>query len=106
MVEHGILHPLEVAGIVDMTHEVDVVGLDANRVQVGNRVTHKHVSNIPAGRLIEAMGGCCKKGGRSVTAPLFSVSNAPCPVRFELVKKRLCIALLDFARSERMGRMF
>jgi len=47
-----------------------------------------------------------QKRGRSVTGLLFSVSNALCPVRFELVEKHFCIALLDFARSERMGRMF
>ena len=48
MIEHGILHPFEVTGIVDMTHEVDVVGIDADGVVMGNRVTHSNVNSSPA----------------------------------------------------------
>jgi len=48
MVEHGALHPFEIAGIVDMTHEVDVVRLDADGIEMGNRVTHNDVNIIPA----------------------------------------------------------
>ena len=53
VIEHGVLHPFEIAGIVDMTHEVDVIRIDADGIAVGNRVTHSNVNNIPAGKHIE-----------------------------------------------------
>ena len=56
MVQHGLLHPFEVAGIVDMTHEVDVGGIDADGILMGNRVTHNDVNIIVAAIPIGAFG--------------------------------------------------
>ena len=55
MVQHRFLHPFKVAGIVDMTHEVDVGGIDADGILMGNRVTHINVNIILAP---VALGGC------------------------------------------------
>ena len=52
MVQHGGLHPFEIAGIIDMTHEVDVGGLYPDGVEMGNRVTHTDVNITAASRSI------------------------------------------------------
>ncbi len=41
MVLHGRLHPFQIAGIVDMTHEVDVIQLYADGITMGNGIVHK-----------------------------------------------------------------
>ena len=35
MGEHRVLHPAEIAGVVHMAHEVDVFGVDGNRMAEG-----------------------------------------------------------------------
>ena len=44
MIEHRFLHPIEVAGIVDVPHEIDVMGLDGNGEIMGQGVAHTLVS--------------------------------------------------------------
>ena len=46
LVEHGVLHPFKVAGIIDMTHEINVVRVDAYGIAMGNPVTHKALNTI------------------------------------------------------------
>ncbi|WP_298399302.1 hypothetical protein [Sphingobium sp.] len=52
-----------------MPHEIDVFGVDADRVQVGNRVTHMDVNNIPARGQIGAIGMPTQKGADRTTGP-------------------------------------
>jgi hypothetical protein len=40
MRDDGVLHPVQITGIVDMAHEVDVGGEDTNGMMVGNRSHH------------------------------------------------------------------
>ena len=40
MRKHRFLYPAEIAGIIDMPHEVNVVGHDINRVEMGGCCSH------------------------------------------------------------------
>lgn len=44
MIEHRFLHPIEVAGVVDVPHEINVMGLDGNSEVMGQGVAHTLVS--------------------------------------------------------------
>ena len=38
--QHGFLNPVQVAGIIDVPHEINVSGQNTNTVQVGESVWH------------------------------------------------------------------
>lgn len=65
VVEDGVLHPFQIAGVVHMAHEVDVFGGYADGVEVGDRVTHIAVNSIGASVPIGRTG----KRGRISPAP-------------------------------------
>lgn len=54
MIQHGLLHPIEVTRIVDVPHEIDVMGLDRDREVMGKGAAHTLVSKPEA---MDSLGG-------------------------------------------------